>query len=717
MKLAGNLGVRRVNFAPDVQDDVLYDVGFYGVPAWDAFCHVLDVMGWAFRIYDNGPQVIQFDASPEPVKGDLIDGAFVLERPTVPASIKVVCQLRDYQWHLRTNGALTGGDNHRLLPTYDRTFATHQWNTTGGRKPSEPIEGHREGELVVWCPVFAIRGDDGTINNEPALIETMERTARRQFEKSLVANRAQAITVAGLQPHSVSSRWGSVTHWDDGEGLRTTFASAPLTMDCKAYSEYKPGAPQTRDWAPYQRTMTATIREPLDEDNITEQGDIVPGAMVWLQPRSGRVNGANVGYSEHPQVIGVNGLGAFAKYGKIAFCVWNYQLGRGGLWEVVAIAGTGEKKDDHDPDLADWVETCDVSGFFVDAIDDPTQIRLNKKSMLRLVDAGAGRAGISFQKGRANSILNTHDDGDIYWSTRPQAHAYWAKYGQIHFGFGSRPTSSLHDGGTHLVLPGHPGRSHKYAIAGATSLGGVKMDWIGPGVNVTDQLMKCMSAAEWDRVFEELMCRNFWPYFCERIDNCEMYGDPFYGSESSPCDNVSESNPATGEMCVEVQFENGLLVRHPDGNLPTPRYFVLPPLVPDSPFNPCVEKGSVESPGSPGDLPPTEWPDSPTGCDPTNPIDDPWDDRCELDFGQVDTVPPTPVDDVSEITADSDPTFDESDNPNENVIKTQLHRLQLSDIPESDRPTVHFVDDPWAPPQKPLRWRLDGTKPLGNPYG
>jgi len=704
-----------LRFHANVVDEDFLDVAFHGVNAWDALWHVLNTVGWSLRLDTTGrAEVFQWENITTPLPSPLnVDGKFLLQRPVVPRTVVVACQNRDYQWHRHPDTrSVTPGDVHRMKPVYKQDYSTTEWQpkrtTTHEEVPSVQIAAHLEGRSVVWCPTFAIRDDKGAIVNQSQLHAMMKRYARRYFDMELMRARAQGYTLAGLVGVQVSARWGSVTYRNRGtaDGMTTTISSVEVDADYQPGTVFKPGPPNTLDWAPYSRFVHATINRPVNKaDQNEDTGEINADSMVYINPRSGAVIGTQVNWLPERQQLAMNGTGGPIKPGKVCYCQWNYQLGKGGMWVIVAIGGTsGGGGVPGVADFADWAARC-VSGRTINEAKDPSLIVVNKGGMLRLLRLAGTSIGIDFTPGPVNTVLNTQSGRQLKWSTIPRTSAVHLLHGQIQFGASSFPQSSLTDGGAHIVLPPDPGRSHKYVIAERRGPNAAKLGWFGPGVDVSPKVQRCLTNEERDEEFQRLLCRNLFPYFCEWMENCEDYGTP-HGPGEDPCapteGEYPETEPGAPSDCVQWVFRNGLLIEHPDGRLPTNRTFPGPAIVPGFHWNPCGSTdseggGGIPSPGGPGGPDGPDGPDGPGGPDPDGDPglpdpepDDPPDIGVPPDFDPVDHCRVHPLDDPW-----SDPCFIKSQPPNTTPITDP--NVVKPEPPKPDIP-IH-LNDPWDEPE------------------
>lgn len=629
-----------------VSDEECVDLAFHGVSAWDAFWHVLNMVGWTFRVNDEGiPEVIEFDN----IKGDVpddwvIDGDYWLERPEVPKTIVATCQKRDYQW-LKYQGAWCAGDAHRLEPTYERRLDTAGFAAVGRlpdvEKPGAKVKVHREGEQVVWVPIALMVNDQNAAVNESQVHRWMRRYAERWFDAVAMMARATSYRFIGASDVLPNSRYGSVVYEDTGQGLTTRINSSELDELSEPRvpkSSFKPGPPNTRDWAPYCREGWVRVVGPLVPSE-SNRNTILPDTIGLASLRSGTLLGGRVAWTDTPAIQMLNTTGGALAQGAVAFARWNYQIGEQGVWCIIGGAGAVTVAGQAGLEAA-----CVFDGEPTNSVPDATGIVLNRASMLRLLVTGRRaedrKAVIDIQQGPPQTVLHTHNDR-VVWSDSPKVRNVFLIRGRLHFSAteDSGSQSSLQITRGHYQFEDLPNRSHQFAIARAVGPNSVCIGWTGPGVADTVEVAPCLSDFEKQQEFNIRMSESFLPFLCNYMQNCED-GKPWWGEGPQPNPYPDPSSGLQPKECIELQFANGLLVKSPNGLSPTARRNCsLPPFGNAINFNPCVEgsregepiggyPGGGYSPGGGGDIddPNPSWPD-PDEVDPLFDPDqeiDPW---------------------------------------------------------------------------------------------
>lgn len=334
---------RSVNEQVHIPEDLI----FTGWSAWDAFWYILDLYGWNFTLALNGDGWIfrndtvneQIDDELEARNNFLLNTYESVDNSPLPNRLRVFAFSHDYQWYqpaeqparhaTKQFDRLTAGDQVRRFPLYEREYFL-----SALVKDFNFERLAADNTVSVYCPVPVITNDQGVFVNEESLHKAMDALANEKARQLIYADASENHIFAGLWPFQAGPFYDQVTWIDHGQGIMTRTS---IGIGCDA-----PEPHLFQQHEPAVRWVIARISQAS-----TGQLRVAPDTFCDIAVLSGHLgNAANVNWNSRKQVRAVNATNADLDVNSKVFAVWNYQLGEGGEWCIVASVETSLKEDE-----------------------------------------------------------------------------------------------------------------------------------------------------------------------------------------------------------------------------------------------------------------------------------------------------------------------------------------------------------------------------------
>lgn len=329
------------------------DLIFTGWSAWDAFWYLLDTYGWNFALTLHGDGWVfrndtvneQLDDEIRALNDFLLHTYESVDNSPLPNRIRVFAFSHDYQWYkpeeqparhpTKKFDRLTPADQIRRFPLYEKDYALSDLVSFNQERLSS------DNILSVYCPVPVITDDQGTFVNEDALHNAMAAVASEKAHQIVYADASENHIFAGFWPFQVGPFYDQVSWLDNGQGIMTRTSIGAGS---------RPPLPSADSLVPidFLDKHEPAVRWVIAEIQRTSTGQqrIKPDTFCDILVLSGHEQGQNVNWQARKQVRAVNATNAELDVHVKVFAVWNYQLGEGGEWCIVASVETSLKEDE-----------------------------------------------------------------------------------------------------------------------------------------------------------------------------------------------------------------------------------------------------------------------------------------------------------------------------------------------------------------------------------
>jgi len=591
-----------LNFYHDLPNDLQppESMQLAGLTSWDAFWAILDSIGWSFTLdFDGKPWVFSPNNSFPDVntlalasKSHLIDSRSHQIDPAVPEKVTVIAHARDYQWwrSAETNkpqtGTLTATDNYQRWPMYRRSVRVRD---IGGIQPKRIVPNT---EHVVWAPYHVLTDDSGAIIDQDGVDEALTRFAKQHTNKIGPGMRWRDAEFSGAWPMRAGLWYTAGAWYDHGDGLKTRMWATPHEIGPE-FDESIPSWEQkyaqtglpvtTRETKPHARDLYGTVIDGIGSSGDRTGSVIEADGWCVVAAMSGHVAAPRVKWIQREPVRAINATGQAIPIGSRVFGRWNYQLGVGGEWVIVATGSSA---------VSMICAACMPLTHVTECESLSGAITLRKNSMLRLLKAQAAgdvredspppSPAIDFSQGPKGTVLWTGDPDvfsdtsrdTIYWTRDPSMNTITTKKG-FRIKDGSGELWLMASGGKQkFKFPSKPNRSHQYLIAGSVGGDCVTGAWFGPGLDCTVHVPYEITVDIYNDTFADCEC------WCSCGESCYEEGDEGYVGEGVEgncyCDcscschvDVTVDSVATVDVEYHtLQFSNGLLVGSTTGCKP-----------------------------------------------------------------------------------------------------------------------------------------------------